>query len=61
MFSQKQHQDCQSFEAIMVVVVVVVEIKHLNVTQTISEQHIGKARHQGTTKNSHVAHCTHTA
>jgi len=35
--------------------------KHLNITQTIPEQRTGKAQHQGTTKNSHVAHCAQTA
>jgi hypothetical protein len=31
------------------------------VAQTIPEQHTGKARNEGITKNSHIGHCTHTA
>ena len=36
---------------------------HLKIihTRTIPEQHIGKARNEGTTENSHTGHCTHTA
>jgi len=34
---------------------------HLNIMQTVPEQHTGKARYQGTTENSHIGHCTHTA
>jgi len=34
---------------------------HLKITQTIPEQHSGKARNQGTTENRHTGHCTHTA
>ena len=30
-------------------------------TQTKPEQHIGKARNQGTANNSHIGHCTQTA
>jgi len=30
--------------------------KHLKITQTVPEQHTGKARQQGTT----ALHCTHT-
>jgi hypothetical protein len=33
---------------------------HFKITQTIPEQHTGKALNQGTTKNSHIWHCTHT-
>ena len=33
----------------------------LKINQTIPEQHIGKARNQGTTENSHFAHCLHTS
>jgi hypothetical protein len=33
----------------------------LKITQKIPEQHTGEARHQGTTENSHIGHCTHTA
>ena len=33
---------------------------HLKITQTIPEQHTGKVRNQGTTKNSHIGHCTST-
>ena len=29
-------------------------------TQTVPEQHTGKARNKGTTENSHIGHCTHT-
>ena len=35
--------------------------KHLKVIQTTPEQRTGKARNQGTTKNSHIGHCTHNA
>jgi len=28
--------------------------------QTVPEQHTRKAQNQGTTKNSHIGHCTHT-
>jgi hypothetical protein len=34
---------------------------HLKITQTIPEQHNGKARNQETTESSHIGHCTHTA
>jgi hypothetical protein len=34
---------------------------HLKTTQTIPEQHPGKARNQRITKNSHIVHCTHTS
>ena len=40
---------------------VVVEIKHLKITRTIPEQQTSKARNYGTTKNSDIGHCTHTA
>jgi hypothetical protein len=33
---------------------------HFRITQTIPEQHTGKARNQGSTNNSHTGHCTHT-
>ena len=33
---------------------------HFKITQTIPEQHTGKALNQGTTKNSHIWHSTHT-
>ena len=34
---------------------------HLKIIQTVPEQHTGRARNQGTTKNSHTEHCTHTS
>jgi len=34
---------------------------NLEVTQTIPEQRTGKARDQGSTENSHIGHCRHTA
>jgi len=34
---------------------------HFKTTQTVPEQHTGKARNQGTTDNSHIGHCTQTA
>jgi ribosomal protein L14E/L6E/L27E len=34
---------------------------HVKIIQTIPEQHTGKARHQGTTENSHTELCTQTA
>ena len=34
---------------------------HFKIIQTITEQHSRKTRNQGTTKNSHIWHCTHTA
>ena len=33
---------------------------HLRIIQKIPEQHTGEARNQGTTKNSHIGHCTRT-
>jgi hypothetical protein len=33
---------------------------HFKITQTIPEQHTGKAQNWGNTKNSHIGHCTHT-
>jgi uncharacterized protein YdaU (DUF1376 family) len=35
--------------------------KHLKIVQEISEQHTEKARHQGTTENSHTERRTQTA
>ena len=32
---------------------------HLKIIQKIPEQHTKKARHQGTTENSHTGHCSH--
>jgi hypothetical protein len=34
---------------------------HLTIIQKIPEQHTGTALNQGTTENSHIVHCTHTA
>lgn len=34
---------------------------HLKVIQKIPEQHIGLAQNQGTAKNGHTGHCTHTS
>jgi hypothetical protein len=34
---------------------------HLKITQTIPEQHTGKAPNQGTAENSHIVHCTSTS
>jgi len=34
---------------------------HLNIIQTLPEQHTWKARNQGTKKQSYTGHCTHTA
>ena len=34
---------------------------HLRITQTVPEQHTGKAQDQGTTENSRNGHCTQTA
>ena len=31
---------------------------HFKISQTIPEQHTGRARNYGTTKNSHIEHCT---
>jgi hypothetical protein len=31
------------------------------IIQKIPDQHTGKAQKQGTTHNSHIRHCTHTA
>ena len=33
---------------------------HINIIQTMPEQHAVRARNQGTTENSHIGHCTHT-
>jgi len=32
---------------------------HFKITQTLLEKHTGKAQNQGTTKTSHIGHCTH--
>ena len=34
---------------------------HSKIIQNIAEQHIGKARNQGTTKNNHIGQFTHTS
>jgi hypothetical protein len=34
---------------------------HLKIIQKIPEQRTGKARHRGTTENSHIGHDTHTS
>jgi hypothetical protein len=34
---------------------------HCRLIQTVPEQHMEKACNQGTTKNSHIGHCTHTS
>jgi len=34
---------------------------HFKIIHKTPEQHIGKARNQGTTENRHVGHCTHTS
>jgi len=34
--------------------------KNLIITQTVPEPHTWKTQHQGTTKISHIGHCTHT-
>jgi hypothetical protein len=34
---------------------------HPKIIQKLPAQPIGKARNQGTTENSHIGHCTHTA
>ena len=34
---------------------------HLIITQNVPEQHTRKPRNQGTTENSHIGHCTHSA
>jgi hypothetical protein len=34
---------------------------HFKIIEKIPEQRTGKARNQGTTENSHIGHCTHTA
>jgi ribosomal protein L14E/L6E/L27E len=34
---------------------------HLQIIQQIPDQRSGKARHQGTTENSHAEHCAHTS
>ena len=34
------------------------DLNHLQITQTIPEQHAGKARNQGSTKNNHIGHFT---
>ena len=34
---------------------------YFKVIQKIREQHTRKTRSQGTTENSHIGHCTHTA
>ena len=33
---------------------------HLKIIHKIPQQHIGKARNQGTTVNSHIGHCAHS-
>jgi hypothetical protein len=34
---------------------------HFTITQTITEQHTGKARNQVITENNHIGHCAQTA
>jgi hypothetical protein len=34
---------------------------HFKIIQKIPEELSGKVRNQGTTENSHISHCTHTA
>jgi len=34
---------------------------HFKIIQTVPEQRTGKAQNQGTTKTSHIGHCTHPA
>jgi hypothetical protein len=34
---------------------------HPKITQAVPEQRNWKSRNQGTIKNSHIGHCTHTA
>jgi hypothetical protein len=44
-----------------VVSIIIGSWNHLKIIQKISEQHTLTARYQGTTDNSHIGHCTHTA
>jgi len=37
------------------------DLKYLKITQTITEQHIAKARIRGITETSHIGHCSQTA
>jgi uncharacterized protein YpmB len=46
---------------IMIIIIIIIIINILKITQTMPEQHTGKARNQVTTENSHIWHCTHTA
>jgi len=45
----------------IIIIIIIREWNHFKITQTIPEQHTGKARNKGTTNNSHIGHCTHTA
>jgi hypothetical protein len=36
-------------------------LNHLKIIQKIPVQRTGNPRSQGTTENSHIGHCTHTA
>ena len=37
------------------------DLNYLKFTQTIPEQHTGKARNRGITETNHTGHCTQTA
>jgi hypothetical protein len=45
----------------MVITRIIMIIIIIIIMQKISGQHSGKIRNQGTTENSHIGHCTHTA
>jgi hypothetical protein len=45
-------------EARVIPVIIGGDWNHFKITQTIPEQHTGKARNQGNTKISHIVHCT---
>jgi len=59
-----------SYRAVIIIIIIIIKTsdtsnnrgncKHFQIIQTMSKQHTGKAKNQGTTENRHVGHCTHS-
>ena len=47
-------------KAEVIPVIIGANVKHLKITQTVPQQHTGKARNKGTKENSHIGHCLRT-
>jgi len=45
----------------LIIIIIIRDWDYFRVIQKIREQHARKTRRQGTTENSHIGHCTHTA